>query len=349
VSIQCHFGTTSAPREWPYSTQVKRRVDRKQGTLVFGLLTVLAGALSSVQSRANGQLSIDIHNAIGAAMMSNLIGWTMLWILLFGRKKERASLKLLLHAIKSHELRWWEILGGAGGAYFLSIQSIAVPQVGVALFTICTVGGQAAASLLVDKIGLSMNGKQRITWPRIFAAVMTMLAVTISVYPDLLTVNFKVITIILSVMVGAVASFQHALNSRVNHVSGRPIVTTWLNFLVGILCLSIALGINLSRHGSIGTLPTNVWVYIGGPCGLIFIAVASNVVKHLGVLNFILFSVTGQLIGALLLDWLLPAQKGALSSYLIFGTAMTLGSIAFSRYFQNPHREKAHSGSNRSL
>jgi transporter family-2 protein len=328
---------------------VTRIGNRKQGTLVFGLLTLVVGALSSVQSRANGQLSVDIHNAIGAAMISNIVGWTMLWVLLFGRKKERTSLRLLLQAIKNRELNWWEMIGGSGGALFLSIQSIAVPQVGVALFTICTVGGQAAASLLVDKIGLSMNGMQRITWPRVFAAVMTMLAVTISVYPDLLTVNFKVITVILSVIVGAVASFQHALNSRVNHVSQRPIVTTWVNFLVGTFCLTIALSIDLARHGSIGTLPTNIWVYVGGPCGLIFIAVASSVVKHLGVLNFILFSVTGQLTGALLLDWLLPAHKGALSSYLIFGTAMTLGSIAFSRYFQNPHREKAHLVSNKSL
>jgi len=319
---------------------VGAKLDEKQGTLIFGIITVVAGAISSVQSRANGQLSLDIHNSLGAAFISILTGWTMLWILVFSRKIERASLKLLLLAIKNHELRRWEILGGVGGAYFLSIQSIAVPQVGVALFTICTVGGQTASSLLLDKIGLSMNGKQKITWPRVFAAIMTLFAVMISVYPDLLKANFKLITVILSVIVGVVASFQYALNSRVNHVSSRPIVTTWLNFSVGIFCLSIALIVNLSRHGSIGALPTNIWVYIGGPCGIIFIAVASNVVKHLGVLNFILFTVTGQLVGALLLDWLLPAHKGALNSYLIFGTAMTLGSIAFSRYFENPHREK---------
>jgi transporter family-2 protein len=343
VSIQCHYGSTSIPEEWPYSTGVILRADERKGTLFFGLITVVAGALSSVQARANGQLSVDIHNSLGAAIISNLVGWTMLWILLFGRKKERASLKFLFQSIKNRDLKWWEILGGAGGAYFLSIQSIAVPQVGVAVFTICTVGGQAASSLVVDKIGLSMNGRQRITWPRIFAAVMTLLAVTISVYPDLIKANFKLVTIMLSVMVGVVASFQHALNSRVNQVSGRPIVTTWLNFSIGIFCLSIALAVNLTRHGSIAALPRNWWVYVGGPCGLIFIVVASNVVKHLGVLNFILFSVTGQLIGALLLDWLLPAHKGALSSYLIFGTAMTLGSIAFSRYFQNPNREKSES------
>lgn len=308
--------------------------------LIFTLLALLVGVISSVQSRVNGQLSVDIHNPIGAAMISSLIGFTLLWILLFGRKIERVGLKTLILAVKNRELKWWELFGGLGGAYFLSIQSIAVPQVGVAIFTICLVGGQTASSLVVDKIGLSMNGKQQITWLRVFTAVLTLLAVTISVYPDLGKADFKLLTILLSVLVGVVAAFQFALNSRVNHVSRRPIVTTWLNFLVGTFFLSIALAINLSRHGSIGALPPNIWVYIGGPCGLLIIAIAASVVKHLGVLNFILYNVTGQLIGALLLDWLLPAHKGALSSYLIFGTAMTLGSIAFSRYFQYSHAQK---------
>ncbi|HEX7405818.1 MAG TPA: DMT family transporter [Candidatus Nanopelagicaceae bacterium] len=312
---------------------MKSKSDQKSGTLIFGLITVIAGVLSSVQSRANGQLSVDIHNAIGAAAISNIVGWALLWILLFGRKRERTALKTLFRAIKSHELKWWELLGGMGGAYFLAIQSFAVPQVGVGIFTICAVSGQAASSLLVDKVGLSMNGKQHITWPRVVAALLTLVAVTISVYPDLGKINFKVVTVILCVLVGVIGSFQHALNSRVNHVSQRPIVTTWLNFMIGLVILLIVLAINLAGHGSLGKLPTNIWVYIGGPMGVIFIAVASNVVRHLGVLNFILFSVTGQLIGALLLDWLMPAHKGALSGYLVFGTAMTLGSILLSRLF----------------
>src|SRR5450830_1722357 len=140
-AIPCPFGPISRKIEWPYSRWVGAKLDEKQGTLIFGIITVVAGAISSVQSRANGQLSLDIHNSLGAAFISIFTGWTMLWILLFSRKIERASLKVLLLAIKNHELRWWEILGGVGGAYFLSIQSIAVPQVGVALFTICTVGG----------------------------------------------------------------------------------------------------------------------------------------------------------------------------------------------------------------
>lgn len=300
---------------------------------MYGLLTLFVGALASVQSRANGQLSVDVHSALGAAVISNAVGWTILWIIVLARKSERDGFRVFLRAIKNREMHWWELMGGVGGAFFLSVQSSAVPEIGVAVFTICLVGGQTATSLLVDKIGLSTNGKQPITWPRVFAAIMTLLAVSIAVYPDLGTVNFKVVTIVLCLAVGVVVAFQHAINSRINVIAKNPMITTWLNFFVGISFLTIALVIDLLRGGSVGPLPHNFWVYIGGPCGLLFVAVAASVVRTMGVLNFILFSVTGQLVGALLLDWLLPTNAGALNGYLITGTVITLVSIAFSRFF----------------
>jgi uncharacterized membrane protein YdcZ (DUF606 family) len=55
----------------------------------------------------------------------------------------------------------------------------------------------------------------------------------------------------------------------------------------------------------------------------------------MGILNFILGSVTGQLIGALLLDWLAPAAHTSVSGYLVTGVFMTLGSILMSRYFES--------------
>lgn len=301
---------------------------------MYGFIALIVGALLSVQSRANGQLAVDVHNSVGAAIISNFVGWAFLWVLLLARKSERAGFKEVLRAIRSHQLRWWELFAGVGGTVFLIMQSSAVPQIGVAIFSISVVGGQTASSLLVDKIGLSTNGKQHITWPRVFAAIMTLIAVTIAVYPDLGKANFKILTIVLCIGAGMIVSIQHALNSRVNQISKRSIVTTWINFLVGTFFLAIALAVDFLRGGSIGPLPHNVWVYIGGPCGLIFIAVASNVVKYLGVLNFVLFVVTGQLVGALLLDWIIPAQKGTLSGYLVIGTVITLGSIAFSRFYQ---------------
>ncbi len=302
---------------------------------MFGLLALLVGGLSSIQSRANGQLGVDIHNALGAAIISNLIGWAILWALLLSRKANRTGFNELVRAVRAGELRWWILLAGIGGTLFVSMQSIAVPQIGVAIFTICIVGGQAMSSLLVDKIGFSTNGKQHISGRRVFTASMTILAVTIAVYPDFGTSNFKLITVLLCLFAGVVGSFQFAMNSQINHVTDRPIVTTWLNFLVGTVFIAFALAVDFAKGGSIGSLPHSPWVYIGGPCGVIFIAVAANVIKSMGVLNFVLYSVTGQLVGALLLDWLLPTHVGALNGYLITGTAITLGSILLSKYSQS--------------
>ncbi len=307
---------------------------------MYGLLALIVGALTSVQGRSNGQLGIDIHSALGAAIISNLIGWTILWALLLARKSERAGFNELIRAVRAGELRWWILLAGIGGTFYVSMQAIAVPQIGVGIFTICIVGGQALSSLLVDKIGFSSKGKEHITWPRIFMAVMTLIAVTVAVYPELGKSNFQLITVILCVAAGVVGSFQFAMNSQINATTGRPIVTSWLNFFIGTFFIAIALGVDFAKGGSIGSLPSNPWVYIGGPCGLIFIAVAANVIKTMGVLNFVLFSVTGQLLGALMLDWLIPAHKGALNGYLITGTAITLGSIALSKYLQ-PSKEPA--------
>lgn len=302
---------------------------------MYGLLALIVGALSSIQGRANGQLGVDIHSALGAAIISNLIGWAILWVIFLGRKADRAGWSELIRAVKAGELGWWILLAGIGGTFYVSMQSIAVPKIGVAIFTICIVGGQAMSSLLVDKIGFSSNGKQHITWRRVFTASMTLIAVTIAVYPDFGKSNFKLITVVLCILAGVVGSFQFAMNSQINHATDRPIVTTWLNFLVGTIFIAVALAVDFAKGGSIGALPHNPWVYIGGPCGVVFIAVAAVVIKSMGVLNFVLYSVTGQLVGALLLDWLLPTQAGELNGYLISGTAITLGSILLSKYSQS--------------
>eukprot|EP01037_Dinobryon_pediforme_P001178 gene1178-1194_t len=181
-----------------------------------------------------------------------------------------------------------KIIGGMGGGFFVAIQSSVVPVIGVAIFTICTVGGQTASSMLVDYVGLSPSGKHRVTLIRAITAVITLASVTVAVWPQLQSATFK------------------ALNGRMNVIATRPLATTFVNFLMGFFVLTIALVVNLARGGSIGHLPHGPLVYLGGPIGVVFIAVSAYTVKHLGILNFILFSVTGQLIGALTLDWLAP-------------------------------------------
>ena len=301
---------------------------------MFGLLTIFIGALVALQSRFNGRLATKLDNGIAAALLSNLVGITFLIVLVFGIQKERDGLTRVGAAWKRKEMKVWEFFGGLAGGFFLSIQSIAVPQVGVAIFTIATIGGQTISSLVVDKMGISPSGKKHITLARVVGASATLMAVTIAVYPQLVHSTFRFLPVALSIAVGVVVSFQQAVNGRVNAISLRPLATTMINFTTGTVVLTIALAINFLNGGRIAHLPSNPWMYLGGPLGLLFIAVSAYVVKALGVLNFILFSVTGQLIGALLLDWLAPTAKTGVSANLIYGTVLTLGSIAFSQYFE---------------
>ena len=306
--------------------------------MLYPFLAIFVGALTAVQSRLNGQLSKDIHNGIAAAIISFGTGWIVLFILCFGLKEERTGLANIWKGVKSGRLARWEIVGGMGGGFFVATQSITVPKLGVAIFTIATVGGQTVASLLVDKIGLSPAGKKQITIPRVFAAIMVLFAVTVAVYPDLSHSTFSFVAVGITLFVGVVISFQQALNGRVNVVATRPLATAFLNFVMGTIVLSVALAINLGNGGTIGHLPTNPWIYLGGPIGVIFISVSAFAVKRMGILNFVLSSVTGQLIGALALDWLAPAAHTSVNSFLITGVLMTLGSILNGRYIENRKR-----------
>lgn len=301
--------------------------------MLFPILAAVVGALTSIQSRLNGQLSIDIHNGIAAALIAFATGGAFVVAVCIFNPPDRQGLIDIWRALKNKKLKPWETIGGMGGGFFVAIQSSVVPTIGVAIFTICTVGGQTLSSMFVDFVGLSPSGRHRITWVRSIAAIATLLSVTVAVFPQLRSSTFKLTPIILAIAVGIVVSFQQALNGRTNVISRRPIATTLVNFAMGALVLIVALIINLSRGGSIGTLPHGPLVYLGGPIGVIFIAVSAYSVKHLGILNFILYSVSGQLVGALLLDWLAPAAHTKISAYLISGTAMTLIAVVSSRLF----------------
>lgn len=310
--------------------------------MLFAFLAIVVGALTTLQSRINGELSTDIHNGIAAAILSFISGWIILIGFCVFYKPDREGLARVWSSLRTRRMKWWEILGGMGGGCFVALQSSLVPTLGVAIFTICVVGGQTALSIVVDLIGLSPSGKHRVSVLRVSTTLIILVSVYIAVYPDLKNSTFKILPILLTIGVGGLVAFQQALNGRVNTVSLRPLATTFVNFLMGTLILIIALSINLLRGGSIAPLPHNLWVYLGGPLGLIFIALSAFTVKHLGVLNFVLFSVTGQLIGGVAIDAIAPAAHTHITSYLLTGTAMTLVAVVSSRLLANLSSNKSH-------
>ena len=81
--------------------------------------------------------------------------------------------------------------------------------------------------------------------------------------------------------------------------------------------------------GGAHTLPTSHWwLYLTGPIGVVFVAMAAWVVRILGVLLFSLSVVSGQLAGAVLIDVVSPTGAGTVGVATLVGVALTIVAVA---------------------
>nr|WP_269770006.1 DMT family transporter [Brevibacterium antiquum] len=130
---------------------------------------------------------------------------------------------------------------------------------------------------------------------------------------------------------GALTSVQQAFNGRIKAATGSVIVATTVNFAVGFLALLAAAGVIMATGvtwAGFPTAPTQWWMLLGGAFGVIFIGLTALTVAKLGVLLLSLFSLFGNLLGALLLDLLLPLPGSLVSTTTVISAALVLLGIA---------------------
>ena len=85
--------------------------------------------------------------------------------------------------------------------------------------------------------------------------------------------------------------------------------------------------IKVAVAGPGNPLPSEWWYYLGGPMGIIFIALGALLVRSLGVLLTGLCMIGGQLVGSLLLDLVVPAPGTIVVFATVAGTLLTLAAI----------------------
>ena len=284
----------------------------------------------AVQARANGELSHRMGNPIEAALVSFGSGLIIISLISAFNPAIKNGIRNLRGALKRKEIPPWTLFAGMLGGSFVAVQTQIVPIIGVAIYSVASIAGQTAASLVVDRIGLTGGGKQHITIRRVAAAGITVLAVLISVLDRLEASNLSVIAVLLGCFAGAIVGVQRALNGQINESTHQSFTTSLLNFIMGTTILVIFLGLGmLINRAEIVSLPAGPWwMYTGGTIGIIYIAFTSTIVQHLGVLTFTLISVGGQLVGSLLIDFYSPTEGVQVSVYLVTGIVMTyLGVI----------------------
>ena len=185
-------------------------------------LAALSGVMIALQARANGELSHRLDNGLQAALVSFSSGLLIILIITPFSPHIKEGIRNLKAAITHKEIARWKLLAGALGGSFVAIQTQIVPLIGVAIYSVASIAGQTAMSLVVDRIGLTGGGKKLISPRRVMAAVLTVVAVLVSVWDRIDADNLSMIAVTAGCIAGAVVGVQRALNGQINNVLAFP-------------------------------------------------------------------------------------------------------------------------------
>lgn len=295
-------------------------------------LAVGVGFGTAVQARSNGEMAVVTGDGFLAGALSLATGLVILTVITAARSSSRHALTRTLPAmLRDGRLRWWHLLGGVGGAAYIGSQSVTVPLLGVAVFTVAYVASVTGASLLVDRAGLGPGGPRPISRQRLAAAAGTTLAVALAVSGRLASGNLVWWAVAAVLVAGAIVAAQLALNGTVAQRTGDPFPAALINFVLALVLLLVGLGVE-HLVGHRWSPPPAPWeqplLWLGGITGVVYITVAAILVRTLGVLLFGLLTIAGQLTGSLLSDLFLPTPGTVVSWQLIAGVVLAGVAVA---------------------
>jgi transporter family-2 protein len=291
------------------------------------IITFIASIVITGQSTVNSELNSYVENPLLTAVINFVAGLVVVIVVMILQPKLWRSFKTIPGMVRNKELRWWHLLGGLSGAFFVATQSSLVAVLGVSVFTVSAVAGQTSGALLTDKFGIGPAGKQPITFIRVGAAILGIVGVVVSVSGDDANGTIAVGSVLLCLAAGFLVSTQPALNGQIAARTGHPIPATMVNFIVGLITIVLAFGVTEYFNPQGFNVPPMPWVnpliWLGGPAGVFFVLTAAFMARTLGVFLFTLTSVVGQLSGAIILDLLFPTAETNISFQLILGIVIT--------------------------
>lgn len=262
----------------------------------------------ATQARVNGELGHRIGDGFTAAAISFTIGLLIVAVIASVTPSARIGVRRAFIDVRQRRLPAWMLFAGVGGAIFVLSQGLASAMIGVSLFTIAFVGGQTLSGLVVDRIGFGPGGRRYLTTRRVLGAAIAVSVVVWSIVSHL-DPGIPTWMLVLPLIAGFAQAVQQAANGRVAAAAGSAVSATFFNFVSGSAVLIAIALIHVALSGGFPTsLPTEPWLYLGGPLGVTFIFGLSTAVRVTGVLLLSLCSVAGQLSGSLVIDLVAPGS-----------------------------------------
>ncbi|MDL9979670.1 DMT family transporter [Microbacterium sp. ASV49] len=292
-------------------------------------LAVLIGVLTAVQARINGQLGVRLGDGLVAAVISFGSGLVILVVLSITLPAGRRGFHSIVGGLRGRSIPLWMLCGGIAGALTVATQGLAIGIIGVSMFTVGIVAGQGITGLVLDRFGIGPAGVVAVTPGRLVGAALSLTAVAVAlaggaartVPPWMLVLPF---------LVGVGIAWQQATNGRLRQRVETPLTVTVVNFLGGTIVLVIVATVHSAFAGLPHTFPTELWYYIGGAVGVVYIFLAAAVVAYTGVLLLGLASIVGQVITSMILDlvWPTPASPGLVQQVAIATIALASVVVA---------------------
>ncbi|MEK6701620.1 MAG: DMT family transporter [Planctomycetota bacterium] len=145
----------------------------KELTVVLGQigLAVLCGCLTAYQPGINARFATHAGQAIHGGVLNFAIG---LVLMILVSLVMRAGIPEFARLSQGP---WWMWIGGAFGAFFVTLSLVLVPRMGATNFLAAMLAGQFVASAIIDHYGHMGLAIHEMTWGRAFGIVLILAGV----------------------------------------------------------------------------------------------------------------------------------------------------------------------------
>lgn len=141
---------------------------------------------------------------------------------------------------------------------------------------------------------------------------------------------------LVTAVTGSILPLQAVINAKLGKVSGGPVISAFISFLVGTVVLAVYLLIT-RRHVIqwSGLQSAPVWLFAGGVIGAFYVASITSIIPTLGTALTFALIITGQLIAAIVIDhfgWFGMAVKEISAGRIIGAVLLIAGVMLIKKY-----------------
>jgi len=140
------------------------------------ILAALGGSAITVQAGLNAQVGRMLGHPLWATLVSLTVSIISIVPLLVIFRVTPPHLSSLDSA------PWWVWIGGALGAFFITVALMTAPELGAVIFVSAVVMGQTIASLVLDHFAIAGFPSRPVTLMRIAGALLVVAGVLLSAW-----------------------------------------------------------------------------------------------------------------------------------------------------------------------